>query len=165
MFPSISSRIRIPALRALVLLVWLLGIPGLRPAFHHHQLTNLSEFEQMQMVEHLKFYPHPESQDTEKLHLHWLVLLDGSPTEAFPNSAISSERALLSPSIESDTASEFFFPIDGAYSVSFCDSVLDCRSATLPTGAGHFNANEPLLVPIHSRFDAYATALYTSAYL
>ncbi|MFN6400808.1 MAG: hypothetical protein ACK449_13020 [Planctomycetota bacterium] len=165
MSPSISSRIRIPALRVLVLLVWLLGIPGLRPAFHHHQLTNLSELEQIQMVEHLKFYPHPESQDTEKLHLHWLVLLDGSPIQVLPNSSISSELALLSPSIESETASEFLFPIDDAYGVFFCDSVLDCPRATLPNCAGHLNANEHLLVPIHSRFDAYATALYTSAYL
>jgi hypothetical protein len=117
------------------------------------------------MVEHLKFYQHSKSQDTEKLHLHWLVLLDGSPTQAFPYSSIYSELALNSHAIESDIVSDFLFPFDNSLGPSNPDLVLDCKRATLPKRKRHLTATERQLVPIHSRFDAYATAVYTSAYL
>jgi hypothetical protein len=75
-------------LRCLVLTVWLLGVPGLRPVVHHHRDDGPgggSAAEQVRLSEHLRQYVHRDSTDTEKLHLHWTVLLDGPRSAAFPN--------------------------------------------------------------------------------
>jgi hypothetical protein len=75
-------------LRGLVLMVWLLGVPGLRPVYHHHRDDGPgggSAAEQARLSEHLRQYVHRDSTDTAKLHFHWTVQLDGPGSAAFPN--------------------------------------------------------------------------------
>lgn len=75
-------------LRGLVLMVWLLGVPGLRPVYHHHRddgPSGGSAAEQVRLSEHLRQYDHRDSADTAKLHFHWAVQLDGPGSAAFPN--------------------------------------------------------------------------------
>ena len=67
-------------LRGLVLMVWLLGVPGLRPVYHHHRDDGPgggSATEQVRLSEHLRQYDHRDSADTAKLHFHWAVQLEG----------------------------------------------------------------------------------------
>ncbi|MCE2751633.1 MAG: hypothetical protein LW720_07045 [Pirellula sp.] len=74
--------------RGLVLMVWLLGVPGLRPVYHHHRDDGPgggSAAEQVRLSEHLRQYIHRDSADTAKLHFHWVVQLDGPGSAAFPN--------------------------------------------------------------------------------
>ena len=78
-------------IRALVLLVWFLGVPGIRPIVHHHQSEKTSASEMQQLASHVRTYPHEETQDTAKLHLHWLVLIDGHSILSFPNSPATQE--------------------------------------------------------------------------
>lgn len=78
-------------IRALVLLVWFFGIPGIRPIFHHHQSEKPSASELEQLASHVRAYPHEETQDTAKLHLHWFVLIDGHSIFSFPNSPLPQE--------------------------------------------------------------------------
>jgi len=78
-------------LRALILIVWLLGVPGLRPVYHHHRddgangADGASATELVRLSEHLRHYVHLDSTDTAKLHFHWLVQLDGPVIPEFPN--------------------------------------------------------------------------------
>ena len=76
-------------LRGFVLLVWVLGVPGLRPVYHHHLDESVSASELGQLAEHLRIYKHQDTSDTEKIHLHWLVELDGQSIRAFPNSPLA----------------------------------------------------------------------------
>ena len=76
-------------LRGLVLLVWVLGAPGLRPVYHHHLDESVSASELGQLAEHLRIYKHQDPSDTAKIHLHWLVELDGQSVRAFPNSPLA----------------------------------------------------------------------------
>lgn len=78
-------------IRALVLLVWFLGVPGIRPIVHHHQSEKTSASELQQLASHVRTYPHEETQDTAKLHLHWFVLIDGHSIFSFPNSPAPQE--------------------------------------------------------------------------
>jgi len=93
-------------IRALVLLVWFFGIPGIRPIIHHHQSEKPSASELEQLASHVRAYPHEETQDTAKLHLHWFVLIDGHSIFSFPNSPAPQE----SPS--SNSLSQWADPFD-----------------------------------------------------
>lgn len=163
-FPN-DRKMRSSVLRALVLLVWLLGVPGLRPAYHHHQASTLSAAEASQLVEHLKNYEHSESQDTEKIHLHWLVQLDGGAIPAFPNSSPAFEHGLVFANPELDSAWEETQRFDDCCLVDFIFN-LDCSVDLQPLSIAHrLDRHRESEVPKHSRFAAYTTTLYSAAYL
>lgn len=79
-----------------MLLVWLLSIPGIRPVYHDHQIDTAEDFKHAQLDKHLRCYPHDDVQDAAKIHLHWLVQLDGNLFPAFPNNSPAMEQPVKS---------------------------------------------------------------------
>lgn len=97
-FSSKTTRLRF--LHAAILLIWLVGVPGLRPAFHKHQDENLSAAAIEQLADHLKTYRHNDTDDASRLHFHWLVQLGGEPIPAFPNGPIPLEHSFATWPVE-----------------------------------------------------------------
>lgn len=165
MFSPNNRRVRFPVFRTLVLLVWLLGVPGLRPAYHHHQLGNRSAAEASRLVEHLKIYQHPDWQDTEKLHLHWLVQIDGSAIPGFPNSSPVIEHGQVVAHPEVDPSIVGSEGIDFSGMLGFLGPP-GCSVVVQPSKISHrLDRWRESEVPKHSRFAFYTTTLYSAAYL
>jgi hypothetical protein len=165
MFHSKSSRIRFTAFRMLVLSVWLLGVPGLRPAFHDHQSINLSDIEQAQLFEHLEHYQHLDNLGIDELHLHWLVLFDGYPIPYFPTGSLPLEHSLSPPTISIDFDPSLCLMINCHPSGSdwWIPHIQSPSGRLLSSSQSHRVASDA--VPIHRRFDLYSIARYASTYL
>ena len=83
-----------------ILLLWLLSVPGLRPAYHQHLDEKLSEAAIEELADHLRIFRHDESTDPAELHMHWLVQLDGNTIPSFPNAPIPLEQSNTSCLVE-----------------------------------------------------------------
>jgi hypothetical protein len=153
-------------LRGFVLLVWVLGVPGLRPVYHHHLDESVSESELGQLAEHLRIYKHQDPSDTAKIHLHWLVELDGQSLRAFPNSPlamanpIAKSLAQTTDPVEVGTGALFDFEprADGVWQSLVYASVRP-EPHGLPLEFCESKAAE------HTRRTAYSTTRYFAACL
>lgn len=152
-------------IRALVLLVWFFGIPGIRPIVHHHQSEKPSASELEQLASHVRAYPHEETQDTAKLHLHWFVLIDGHSIFSFPNSPAPQE----SPS--SNSLSQLADPFD-LFNADFAGS--DFLEPIAPTEQGNSNRHQSpsfsrrynqLQTAQHAHLTSFSTIRYCAACL
>jgi len=155
-------------LRGLVLMVWLLGVPGLRPVVHHHRDDGPgggSAAEQVRLSEHLRHYDHRDSTDTAKLHFHWTVLLDGPLSAAFPNAPPMLDISHATWFLESSglSASEKFL-LDFALQATVAWFALPCPEVGLE-GLKRNARSEGSRVSEQARRFAYCSTLYRTARL
>jgi len=155
-------------LRGLVLMVWLLGVPGLRPVVHHHRdegPSGGSAAEQVRLSEHLRQYVHRDSTDTEKLHFHWTVLLDGPLFAAFPNAPPMLDISHATWFLESFglSASEKLL-LDFALQATVAQLALPCPEVGLE-GPSRIARSEGSRVSEQARRFAYCSTLYRTARL
>ena len=156
------------SLRCLVLMVWLLGVPGLRPVVHHHRddgPSGGSAAEQVRLSEHLRQYVHRDSTDTAKLHFHWTVLLDGPLSAAFPNAPPMLDISHATWFLESSglSASEKFL-LDFALQATVAWFALPCPEVGLE-GLKRNARSEGSRVSEQARRFAYCSTLYRTARL
>jgi hypothetical protein len=150
---------------ALVLLVWVLGVPGIRPIVHHHQSEKPSASELDQLALHVRTYPHEETQDTARLHLHWLVLIDGHSIFPFPNSPIPQENLSSKSLSQSSDPLELSNPdLDGS---DFLESVVSSDQVISNRHQGPIFPNRcnRLQTAEYARLTSFATIRYCAAYL
>ena len=155
-------------LRCLVLTVWLLGVPGLRPVVHHHRDDGPgggSAAEQVRLSEHLRQYDHRDSTDTAKLHFHWTVLLDGPLSAAFPKAPPMLDISHATWFLESSglSASEKFL-LDFALQATVAWFALPCPEVGLE-GLKRNARSEGSRVSEQARRFAYCSTLYRTARL
>lgn len=159
-------------LRGLVLMVWLLGVPGLRPVVHHHRDEGPgggSATEQVRLSEHLRHYVHRDSTDTAKLHFHWAVQLDGPGSAAFPNAPPMLDISHANWFLESFglSASEKHL-LDFALQTTVAWLVLPCSEVDSEVGSAGLKRDarsEDSRVSEQARRFAYCSTLYCTARL
>ena len=145
-------------LRGLVLLVWVLGAPGLRPVYHHHLDESVSASELGQLAEHLRLYKHQDPSDTAKIHLHWLVELDGQSVRAFPNSPLAMANPIAKSLAQTTDPVEVGTGADGV-----CQSLVYASIRPEPPGLPVVFCQSKTAQ--HTQRTAYSTTRYFAACL
>jgi len=152
-------------LRGVILLLWLLSVPGLRPAFHQHQDENYSATAIEELADHLRIFQHDDSIDSAEFHMHWLVQLDGNPIPSFPNGPIPLEQSSTSCLIENLELTSTVFDSEQAYWFSVWASVpIGDDLSIVAASCTSDRLIGPCFVPCRIRSEC-ATTLYCAAYL